>query len=135
MGKDDFTKCPNGAGGVEERLSLLYSEGVAKGRITINQLVDKLSTTPAKVYGLAPDKGLINIGADADIVIYNPNNSHTLSHDLMHGSCDYTAYEGQNIQGDIEYVIQRGKIIGKDGKFLGTEGDGKFIHRKGFNSV
>lgn len=130
MGKDDFTACPNGAPGVEERLMLMYSEGVCKGRITINQLVKLLCTNPCKIYGLAPKKGMIQPGADADLVLIDPDASTKIEQSNMHGAGDYTTYEGFEIQGDISLVMQRGNIIVKDHQFVGEKGAGKFLHRK-----
>lgn len=130
MGKDDFTACPNGAPGVEERLIVMYSEGVAKGKITINQLVDTLCTNPSKIYGLYPQKGAIQPGADGDIVILDPAKTGTMTWDKMHGAGDYTSYEGMEIQGQIDLVMQRGNVIVKDNQFMGQKGAGRFIHRK-----
>ena len=130
MGKDDFTCCPNGAPGVEERFSILFSEGVKKGRITLQRLVEVACANPCRIYGLAPEKGDIQPGADADIVILDPDASYILSHDRMHGSVDYTMYEGKEIQGEIELVMQRGNVLVKDDQFVGEKGQGRFIHRK-----
>lgn len=130
MGKDDFTCCPNGAPGVEERFPVLFSEGVKKGRITLQRLVETACTNPAKIYGLAPAKGDIHPGADADIVILNPEATYTLTHDRMHGAVDYTMYEGRQMQGEIELVMQRGNVLARDNQFVGEKGAGRFIHRK-----
>lgn len=129
-GKDDFTACPNGAPGVEERLMLMYSEGVVKGRISLSQLVRTCCTNPARIYGLSPEKGEILPGADGDIVLLDPLASSELTHSAMHGAGDYTAYEGMKLQGDISLVMQRGNVIVKNHEFLGKKGDGRFIHRK-----
>ena len=133
MGKDDFTCCPNGAPGVEERFSILFSEGVKKGRITLQQLVQVACTNPCRIYGLAPEKGDIYPGADADLVILNPESSYVLTHDRMHGAVDYTMYEGKEIQGEIELVMQRGKVLVKENCFVGEKGAGRFLHRKPTN--
>ena len=130
MGKEDFTCCPNGAPGVEERFSILYSEGVRKGRITLQQLVQVACTNPCRIYGLAPDKGDLCPGADADFVILDPEASYILTHDRMHGAVDYTMYEGKEIHGEIKLVMQRGHILAKDNTFVGEKGAGKFIYRK-----
>lgn len=132
QGKDDFRKCPNGAPGVEERMILLYSEGVAKGRISINQFVNITATAPARVYGLAPKKGVIEPGADADILLLDPKVTSVLTVDHMHGNADYTAYEGWSVSGGITDVFLRGKQIVRAGAYCGREGDGKFIRRAGF---
>lgn len=133
MGKDDFTCCPNGAPGVEERFSILFSEGVKKGRITLQKLVQVACTNPCRIYGLAPEKGDIYPGADADLVILNPESSYVLTHDRMHGAVDYTMYEGKEIQGEIELVMQRGKVLVKENCFVGEKGAGRFLHRKPTN--
>ena len=128
-GKDDFRKCPNGAPGVEERLLLLFSEGFMKGRITLPQLVKYASTNPARIFGLFPKKGLIAPGSDGDIVIIDPERKRVLSTDNLHGNSDYTCYEGFEIQGDIDMVLQRGRTIVKGNEFLGNKGDGRYLKR------
>lgn len=130
MGKDDFTACPNGAPGVEERLLLLYSEGVRKGRITMNRLVETLCTKPAKIYGLYPSKGVLRPGADADLVILDPDADQILTQERMHGAVDYTAYEGMKVKGKIRQVFQRGRILVKEDQFVGEKGGGRFLRRK-----
>jgi dihydropyrimidinase len=129
MGKDDFTKIPNGAPGVETSLPLLYSEGVAKGRISINRLVEVFSTNPAKLYGLYPKKGCIAVGSDADIVIFDPEKEVTLSVDILHQNVDYTPYEGWKVKGYPITTIVRGKIVCNDGEFFGEKGYGKYLPR------
>lgn len=128
-GKDDFTKCPNGAPGVEERLPMMFSEGVMKGRISVNKLVETCCTNPCKIYGLA-EKGSLIPGADADLVIIDPEKSYTMTHSRMHGAVDYTMYEGAEVKGEIDLVMQRGNVIAKDNQFVGEKGAGKFIYRK-----
>ncbi len=123
----------DGAPGVEERLMLMFSEGAAKGRITMNQLVKTLCAEPSRIYGLYPEKGVIQPGADADLVILDPRGSYVMTQERMHGAADYTAYEGMQITGEIRKVLQRGKVIADGGKFLGKKGDGRFIRRKGLN--
>lgn len=130
MGRDDFTACPNGAPGVEERLVLLYSEGVAKGRITMHRLVETLCTKPCKIYGLYPQKGAIQPGADADLVLLDPAASGVLAQSRMHGAVDYTAYEGMKVQGQIRLVMQRGNVLVKGNQFVGERGAGRFIRRR-----
>lgn len=129
QGADDFTKCPSGAPGVEERLSLLYSEGVCKGKISMEQLVKYACTNPAKVGGVYPQKGTLSVGSDADIVIFDPKKKWTMTKKKMYGAADYTCYEGREIEGKIDLVMQRGKILVKDGEFLGERGDGKYLKR------
>ncbi len=128
-GVKDFRMCPNGAPGVEERLILLYSEGCVKGRITLQQLVKYLCTNPAKIFGLYPKKGAITPGADADIVILDPEATGILTHKNLHGNSDYTCYEGLATNGRIDTVMQRGRIIVKDNEFLGEKGDGQYLKR------
>lgn len=128
-GADDFTACPGGAPGVEERLRVIYSEGVAKGRITLSQLVNYLCTNPSRMYGLYPQKGTLLPGSDADLVILDPGKERVLTHADMHSAVDYTCYEGMKVQGDIDLVMQRGNVIVKDNQFLGSRGDGKYLKR------
>ena len=130
LGKNNFTKCPNGAGGVEERYALIFSEGVMKGRISANKFVETMCYNPSIIYGLYPDKGAIIPNAHADITIINPNKKSVITQSNMHGACDYTIYEGKELLCSIDMVIARGKVIFKDNKFLGSKGYGKFIKRK-----
>ncbi len=129
LGALDFMKCPSGAPGVEERLILLYSEGVCRGRITLPQLVKYACANPARVAGLYPRKGSLEPGADADVVILNPETEWTLTSQQMHGASDYTCYEGFRLKGAIERVLLRGKMIVTDGTFIGSRGDGQYLHR------
>lgn len=129
QGARDFTKCPSGAPGVEERLILLYSEGVAKGRITLPQLVKYACGNPARMAGLWPRKGVIAPGADADLVILDPETEWTMSTGLLHGNADYTCYEGMKIKGRVERVLLRGKTVAANGEFLGARGDGQYLKR------
>lgn len=129
QGALDFTKCPSGAPGVEERLTLLYSEGVAKGRLTLPQLVKYACANPARVAGLYPRKGAIREGSDADLVILDPDREWTLTTDALHGNSDYTCYEGRKVRGRIERVLLRGKTIVSDGEFVGARGDGQYLRR------
>lgn len=133
-GKDDFTLCPNGAPGVEERLSMMFSEGVMKGKISINKLVETCCTNPSKIYGLE-EKGSLLPGMDADLVIIDPEKSYTMTYDRIHGAVDYTMYEGKEVQGEIELVMQRGNVIAKDNEFVGEKGAGRFIHRKPYKEA
>ncbi|WP_195466955.1 dihydropyrimidinase [Clostridium sp. D43t1_170807_H7] len=130
LGKEDFTKCPNGAPGVEERIPLIFSEGVMKNRISINKFVEVCCTNPAKIFGLYPKKGTIAVGSDADITIIDPNKEVVLTTDKLHSNVDYTAYEGFNLKGYPIFTILRGKVISKDGEFVGDKGYGKYIKRK-----
>lgn len=125
----DFTKVVNGLSGLELRLPILLSEGVNKGRITINQLCALTSTNIAKIYGCYPQKGAILEGSDADIVIIDINKEVNMSKDILHNNIDYCLHEGMKIKGYPEITIARGKVIVEDGKFYGKKGDGKFIKR------
>ena len=129
QGAKDFTKCPSGAPGVEERLILLYSEGVVKGRITLPQLVKFACANPARVAGLYPRKGVIEAGADADLVILDPRKEWKMATKLMHGNADYTCYEGMEIKGAVDRVLLRGKTVAKDGQFTGQRGGGQYLRR------
>ncbi|NFB18586.1 dihydropyrimidinase [Clostridium botulinum] len=130
LGKDDFTKCPSGSPGIETRISLIFSEGVMKKRISLNKFVDLVSTKPAKIFGLYPKKGTIAVGADGDIVIIDPNKKVKITKSMLHENVDYTPYEGFELQGYPIMTISRGKIIAKDNKFIGEKGYGQFLKRK-----
>ena len=128
-GVGDFTACPNGAPGVEERLPVLYSEGVAKGRITLPQLVRLACTGPSRLYGLYPQKGVLQPGSDADVVILDPSGRRTLTQAALHSAADYTCYEGMELQGSIDLVLSHGEIVVKDNQFLGRKGAGRYLKR------
>jgi dihydropyrimidinase len=132
MGKNDFTKIPNGGPGIENRLHLLFEHGVNKKRISVNRWVEITSTTPAKMFGLYPRKGTISIGSDADIVIWDPNKEHTISAHTHHMRVDYSMFEGFKIKGDAETVLSRGEVVVDKGKFLGKPGRGAFMKRDAF---
>lgn len=129
LGKDDFTKIPNGGPGIEHRLQLLYDGGVREGRISINRWVELSSTSPAKMFGLYPKKGTIAVGSDADIVIWDPEMEHTLSVHTHHMCTDYSMFEGRKIKGNAATVLSRGEIIVDNSKFVGKAGRGNFIKR------
>ena len=128
QGKDNFALCPGGIPGVEERIPLLYSEGVAKGRMSLRRFTDLCCASPAKLFGMYPQKGVIAPGSDADIVIIDPDRQVILGKDL-HSNADYSAYEGFPVQGWPVCTVSRGETIVQDGKFLGHPGRGKFIKR------
>jgi dihydropyrimidinase len=134
-GKDDFTKIPNGAPGIEHRVELLYSEGVNKGKISLNKMVDITSTASAKIFGMFPKKGSIAIGSDADIVIFDTKKKHKISAATHHHHCDYSAYEGLEVTGKSETVILRGKIAIDNGKVKIKKGYGEFIKRSKTTNV
>ena len=130
LGKNRFDKCPNGIPGIETRFSILYSEGVAKGRISLPKFVELISTAPANLFGLAPQKGSLNPGSDGDIVIFNPDTKWIMNRDSLHMAADWSAYENIKITGKIEKVFSRGEMIIDGDKCLAQKGRGKFIHRK-----
>lgn len=130
MGKDSFAKIPNGAPGIEMRLALLYSYGVGQGRMSLQQFVATVSTNPAKIFGLYPEKGTIAVGSDADVVIFDPNLERTISKKILHENVDYTPYEGFSVKGFPVTTIAKGKVITDHGQFLGQMGNGSFLKRK-----
>lgn len=129
MGKEDFTKCPNGMPGVETRMPLMFSEGVLKNRISAVDFAKLCATNPAKLFGMYPQKGVIRTESDADIVIIDPNVGYMLTHDRLHENVDYTPYEGLQIQGMVDCVISRGEVIVKNNRYTGGKARGKFIKR------
>ena len=128
MGKDDFSKIPNGLPSVEDRFTLLF-EGVGNGHIGLNRFVEVVATAPAKMFGLYPRKGTIAPGSDADIVVFDPNAEREISATTHHMNVDYSPYEGRKVRGLPEVVLQRGNVLVKDGQFHGRSGDGKFQPR------
>ncbi len=129
-GENDFTKIPNGAPGIEHRMELIFSEGVNKGKISLNKMVDIACTAPAKIFGMFPKKGTIAIGSDADIVIFDPAEKHTLSASTHHHHCDYSAYEGHEVTGKAETVILRGNVAIDKGTVKIGKGYGEYVKRK-----
>src|SRR6202034_3763204 len=128
LGRGDFSKIPNGIPGVEHRMDLLH-QGVVAGEITLERWVETCSTTPARMFGLYPRKGVIAAGADADIVIYDPAAKQTLSAATHHMNVDYSAYEGMEITGKVAVTISRGRVVVADGEFRGSAGHGRFLSR------
>ncbi|MCP3975801.1 MAG: dihydropyrimidinase [bacterium] len=129
LGVGDFTKIPNGMPGVEPRMELIYHGGVSAGRLSLNRFVDVMCTTPAKMFGMFPKKGTIAIGSDADIVLWDPTGTKTMSVDNHHMAVDYSCYEGLEITGTVETVISKGQVIIADGEYHGVAGDGEYIKR------
>jgi len=129
LGRNDFSKIPNGSPGVENRMSLVYNGGVVPGRITLNRFVELTSTAAAKIFGLFPRKGTIAVGSDADIVIFNPEKKMTISAKTHHMNVDYNCYEGVEVQGVTETVLSRGKVVIEDGQYTGKAGHGQFLKR------
>lgn len=130
MGKDDFSKIPNGHPAIENRMELLYSEGVNKGRITLNKYVEVACTNPAKIFGMFPQKGTIAVGSDADIVIFDPNEKHRISARTHHMNVDYSGYEGWELTGKVNTVLLRGKVAIANNHCHIDKGYGRFIKRK-----
>lgn len=127
-GLNDFSIIPNGGPGIEERLTMVY-QGVRAGKLSLNRFVDVVATGPARVFGLAPRKGTIAIGSDADLVIWDDATELTLTRDLFHSKIDYTLYEGQKVRGVPGTVLLRGDVIVRNHEYVGTNGDGTFLHR------
>ena len=130
MGKDNFTKIPNGIPSIEDRINILYTNGVCRGRIDLNTFVDAASTQAAKLFGLYPRKGNVQVGSDADLVIYDPNYHGKLSVKTQEMAVDYNAFEGWEIEGKPSEVTVRGKVQVRGGKFVGELGHGKLLTRK-----
>ncbi|WP_423802427.1 dihydropyrimidinase [Neobacillus sp. SAB-20_R2A] len=135
LGRDDFTKIPNGGPMIEDRLTILFSEGVKKGRISLNQFVDITSTRIAKLFGLFPKKGTISIGADADLVIFDPNIERVLSAETHHMAVDYNAFEGMKVTGEPVSVLVRGEYVVRDKQFVGKPGSGQYLKREKYSST
>jgi dihydropyrimidinase len=129
-GRTSFRWVPNGIPGVETRLPILFSEGVSKGRLTLNEFVALTSTNHAKTYGLYPKKGTIAVGSDADIALWDPKRKETISQKLMHGGTDYTPYEGIAVTGWPVSTMVRGKFVVRDGKLTGKLGGGDYVPRE-----
>jgi dihydropyrimidinase len=129
LGKGDFSKIPNGAPGIETRMSLVFDGGVRTGKISLNRWVELTSLSPAKLFGLFPRKGTIAPGSDADVVVFDPNKKQTLSVKTLHMKVDYNPYEGREVTGVSETVLSRGKVIVENGKFVGRAGAGSFLKR------
>ena len=131
LGRRDFSKIPNGMPGIETRLHLLY-EGVREGKISLNRFVEITSTAPAKIFGMYPKKGTLAIGADADVVIWDPNKKFELSHKNLHMKADYAPYEGKVVTGAPSHVFSRGELVVQHDKALLKKGRGQFVRRGTF---
>jgi dihydropyrimidinase len=129
LGRNDFSKIPNGGPGIENRLSLLYTNGVVPGMLTMNRMVQIFSTSPAQLFGLFPRKGTIAAGSDADIVIFDPDEESIITADTHHMNIDYNLYEGMRVKGVPEVVLSNGKVVVDHGQYTGTPGDGRFLKR------
>jgi dihydropyrimidinase len=135
LGVSDFTRIPNGGPGIENRLQLLFHVGVNQGRFSISRWVELVSANPAKLFGLYPKKGVLRVGSDADIVIWNPDAQYTISASSHHMHVDYSMYEGMTVRGNAETVLSRGEIIMNRGALSAKTGRGKYLKRNSFATV
>jgi dihydropyrimidinase len=129
LGKDDFTKIPNGGPGIENRLQLLHHHGVSAGKITLNRFVEITSTAPARIFGMYPKKGAIAPGSDADIVVWDPKSEHLISAKTHHMRVDYSMFEGFKVVGNARQVFSRGELIVDQGQYVGRVGRGQYLRR------
>ncbi|WP_346796002.1 dihydropyrimidinase [Halomonas sp. Bachu 37] len=134
-GRDDFTKIPNGTAGVEDRLAILWDEGVNKGRLTLNEFVAVTSTNTAKLFNIYPQKGSITEGADADIVVWDPQGTRTISADSHHMNVDFNIFEGRTVTGIPSHTLSHGKIVWRNGQLNAERGAGRYIKRPPFSPV
>lgn len=130
LGRDDFSKIPNGGPGIENRMQLIYHHGVNAGRLTLNRFVEITSTAPAKIFGMYPRKGTIAVGSDADLVLWDPNAEHTISAATHHMRVDYSMFEGFKVRGNARRVYSRGELVVDEGEFVGRVGRGKYLRRE-----
>lgn len=134
-GKDDFRQCPGGSAGVETRLPLMFSEGVLKGKFSINRFVELVSANPAKIMGIYPKKGNLMPGSDADIIIWDANLEKVISVESLHQKCDYTPFENMKVKGWPVMTMVRGNVVVDKDKFVGKKGFGEFLHRNPFKNI
>jgi dihydropyrimidinase len=132
LGRDDFSKIPNGAPGLENRIQMIHEFGVRGRRITLNRMVELLSANPAKYFGLYPRKGTIAVGSDADILVFDPERRVTISSATDHSKSDYNLYEGTEVTGTPEVVLLRGNVLVEDGELVAQPGIGQYIARSRF---
>ncbi len=130
LGKDDFTKIPNGGPGIENRLQLIHHHGVNAGKLTLNRFVELVSTTPARIFGMYPRKGVLAAGSDADIVFWDPQAEYTISAKTHHMRVDYSMFEGYQVRGNVRTVMSRGEVVVDKGEFLGKVGRGQYLKRQ-----
>ena len=133
-GKDDFSKIPNGTAGIEDRMAIIWDSGVNTGRLTMNEFVAVTSTNTAKIFNIHPKKGAIQVGADADIVIWNPEAERTISAKTHHQNIDFNIFEGRKVRGIPAYTLSQGKVVWDNGELKTIEGAGRYINRPPFNS-
>jgi dihydropyrimidinase len=132
LGKDDFSKIPNGGPGLEDRLKMIHHFGVNEGRITLNRMVELLATNPAKLFGLYPRKGTVAVGSDADLVIFDPSRRVTISAATHHSKSDYSLYEGTEVTGAPDVVLLRGNVLVENDELVASPGIGQFVKRARF---
>ncbi|MGH7185243.1 MAG: amidohydrolase family protein, partial [Pseudomonadota bacterium] len=135
LGRDDFTKIPNGTGGVEDRMSVLWHHGVGKGRLTPNEFVRVTSTNAAQIFNIYPRKGSISVGADADLVVWDPKGTRNISAQTHHQNVDFNIFEGMMLTGVPSHTISQGKLVYAGGKLEVVEGAGRYIDRPTFPVV
>jgi dihydropyrimidinase len=135
MGRDDFSKIPNGGPGLENRLHMIHHFGVGEGRITLSRMVELLATNPAKLFGLYPRKGTIAPGSDADLVIFDPAKKKLITAAGQHSKTDYNLYEGTEVTGDVETVLVRGTVVVDAGKLHVAPGHGQYVARARFGAT
>ena len=131
LGKDDFSKIPNGGPGLENRLQMIHEFGVRAGRITLNRMVELLATNPAKLFGLYPRKGTVAVGSDADLVVFDPRSKVTISAATHHSKSDYNLYEGTEVTGSPEVVLLRGNVLVENDELVASPGIGQFVRARG----
>ncbi len=129
LGRDDFTKIPNGGPGIENRMQLIYHHGVNTGRLSLNRFVEITATAPARIFGMYPRKGTIAAGSDADIVLWDPEAEHTISAATHHMRVDYSMFEGFGVRGNARQVYSRGELVVDKGEFVGKVGRGVYLRR------
>jgi dihydropyrimidinase len=134
-GRNDFSRIPNGAPGIEHRMTLLFDAGVRGGRFPVETFVEITSSAPARIFGLYPKKGVIAEGSDADILVFDAAGTTTISAATHHMRVDYNPYEGRILAGAIDLVLARGEVIVKGGQFVGTPGRGQFLKRAPFTGL
>jgi dihydropyrimidinase len=132
IGRDDFSKIPNGGPGIENRLHMLHHFGAREGRFSLNRMVELLSTNPARFFGLYPRKGTIAVGSDADIVVFDPEKPHTISASTHHSNVDYNLFEGTEVRGAPDVVLVRGQVIVENDELMAEPGAGEFVRRARF---
>lgn len=135
LGKDDFTKIPNGAPGIEPRMALIHHYGVNEGNISLNKFVELTATNPAKIFGMYPKKGTIAVNSDADIVVFDTEKEVTISVDNLHENVDYSTFEGFKVKGYPVATFSRGELIAENGEYVGKEGRGELIKRKNIEII